>query len=98
MRNLNLTGLEDLAKPETVSSGAPLELPLADVIEDPNQPRVQFDEAALDELSASIKAAKRVKHPISVKPANADDLAAKILWAKNHFQLISPKIFYSLGF
>lgn len=69
---LDLTGLENLSNPSAAPAGKPLELPLHKVIEDPDQPRVQFDEGALNELAASIKAVGRVKKPISVKPANAD--------------------------
>ncbi|MHB1098228.1 MAG: ParB/RepB/Spo0J family partition protein [Burkholderiales bacterium] len=69
---LDLTALEDLAETVTGTSGAPLELPLDEVIEDPDQPRINFDEQALNELAKSIKRAGKVKTPISVKAKNAD--------------------------
>jgi ParB family chromosome partitioning protein len=42
-----------------------------DVIEDPDQPRTEFDPAFIEELSINIKN-RGVKTPISVKPKNAD--------------------------
>lgn len=73
LKGLDLTGLENLGTGGPAHpKGEPLVLHLDDVIEDPGQPRVHFDEVALGELAASIKAAGKVKHPISVKPANAD--------------------------
>lgn len=53
---------------EVKPMGKPLELPLADVMEDPNQPRHFFSEEALHELAASIQETG-VKSPISVRPA-----------------------------
>lgn len=54
-------GVEDDGKPRK----AP-EIPLADIDPDPEQPRKQFDQAKLDEMTASI-AARGVKSPVSVK-------------------------------
>ncbi|TVT73171.1 MAG: ParB/RepB/Spo0J family partition protein [Denitromonas halophila] len=68
---LNLTGLDDLRNESSEEKGEPLQLPLDKVIEDPDQPRKRFDEAALEALAESIKV-RGVKSPISVKPANAD--------------------------
>jgi ParB family chromosome partitioning protein len=72
---LDLTGLGNLAAltegNETSSNGEPLELALADVIEDADQPRKFFSETAIESLSAQIRATK-VRTPISVKPKNAD--------------------------
>ena len=50
-----------------VASGRPLELKLEEITEDPNQPRVEFDEESLAELADSIRA-RGVKTPISVRP------------------------------
>ncbi len=70
---LGLEGLGDLsgllaspAAPEG-SSGAPLELELALIDEDPHQPRKQFDENSLAEMAETIRA-RGVKTPISVRP------------------------------
>lgn len=62
--NLDLTGLADIAGP---SAGEPLMLLLDLVSCDPSQPRKYFDEAALKELSESIRAIGVVQ-PISVRP------------------------------
>lgn len=53
---------------EVKPTGKPLELPLTDVMEDPNQPRHFFSEEALQELAVSIQETG-VKSPISVRPA-----------------------------
>ena len=74
--NLDLTGLANLAalteENETASNGQPLELPIDDVIEDPDQPRKFFSEAAIESLAAQIRASKskKIRSPISVKPKN----------------------------
>lgn len=71
---LDLTGLDMLAAlTETCdgATGAPLDLLLADVMEDPAQPRTVFSEASIASLAAQIRASK-VCSPISVKPKNAD--------------------------
>ena len=66
---LGLDGLGDLsALLETpAASGRPLEVNLEEISEDPNQPRVEFDEESLKELADSIRA-RGVKTPISVRP------------------------------
>lgn len=75
---LDLTGLDNLAAltegSETASNGQPLDLPIDDVIEDPDQPRKFFSEAAIESLAAQIRASKskKIRSPISVKPKNAD--------------------------
>ena len=60
----------------TGSDGKPLEIPLADIIEDENQPRTQdnpgFSPESLEELAESIKESGCVKTPISVRSKNAD--------------------------
>ncbi|MEX3557756.1 MAG: ParB/RepB/Spo0J family partition protein [Burkholderia sp.] len=72
---LDLTGLGNLAAltegNEAAPNGEPLELSIADVIEDPDQPRKFFSEEAIESLAAQIRASK-VRSPISVKPRNAD--------------------------
>lgn len=73
MSNLDLSGLNNFSdflndpKAGDGASGVPLALPLANVDEDPDQPRTDFDDAALGELAESIKA-RGVKTPISVRP------------------------------
>lgn len=51
------------------ATGAPLEIRLQEIEEDPNQPRTEFDAEALAELAESIRADK-VRVPISVRPRN----------------------------
>jgi ParB family chromosome partitioning protein len=50
-------------------AGAPLQLPIESIIEDPDQPRNEFDPEGLAELAASIKE-RGVLQPISVRRPN----------------------------
>lgn len=64
----------DLSKLESVtqaSDGKPILFDVSEIMEDPNQPRQEFDETSLRELADNIKA-RGIKSPISVKPKNAD--------------------------
>ena len=64
----------DLSKLESVtqtSDGKPILFDISEIMEDPNQPRQEFDETSLRELADNIKA-RGIKSPISVKPKNAD--------------------------
>jgi ParB family transcriptional regulator, chromosome partitioning protein len=76
-RKLDLTGLAELSSLSELAGldgnvrGKPLELPLADVLEDPDQPRQFFCEEALDSLATQIRASG-VRSPISVKPQDAN--------------------------
>lgn len=73
--------LEDLAAldaPGPTASGEPLQLPVADIDEDPEQPRREFDAQALQELAATIRE-RGVRQPISVRP----DLQAPGRWVLN---------------
>ena len=63
---MRLTGLTE-AFDAVNAKGKPLQINVANVAEDPHQPRKEFDAAALQELADSI-AARGVKTPISVHP------------------------------
>jgi ParB family transcriptional regulator, chromosome partitioning protein len=54
----------------TPSRGGLASLPIASIVPDPDQPRRHFDDAALDELAASI-AQRGVIQPVIVRPAGA---------------------------
>jgi len=62
-----LPSLDDVPPVEGGDAGAPLRIALAEIDEDPEQPRKEFDEASLRELAATI-AARGVRSPISVRP------------------------------
>ncbi|MFV1943568.1 ParB/RepB/Spo0J family partition protein [Pseudomonas luteola] len=68
---LSLTSLSTSLGSKSEAKGEPLELSVDDIIVSPTQPRRHFDQEALDELAASIKASK-VNQPISVKSKNKD--------------------------
>ncbi|HET9239191.1 MAG TPA: ParB/RepB/Spo0J family partition protein [Oligoflexus sp.] len=48
------------------SMGKPLDIPLADIEEDPDQPRKEFSEEAMEEITASIRV-RGVKTPVSIR-------------------------------
>ena len=56
----------DTAAPEATADGKPLQLPVADIDEDPLQPRQEFEAEALHELAASI-AQRGLLQAISVR-------------------------------
>lgn len=67
---LDLSALEDKpeVKPQHVAhTGKPLDIPLADIEEDPDQPRIEFSEESMKQMMESIKK-KGVKTPVSVRP------------------------------
>lgn len=65
---LDLSALEDDAPASAAeSNGKPLEIALDMIDEDPNQPRTEFSEESMQEMTASIKA-RGVKSPVSVRP------------------------------
>lgn len=64
---LQLDDLAGLDAPSPTASGEPLQLPVADIDEDPEQPRHEFDANALQELAATIRE-RGVRQPISVRP------------------------------
>ena len=66
---LGLESLGDLSAllEAPAAANRPLELALSEIVEDPNQPRVEFDQETLAELAESIKL-RGVKTPISVRP------------------------------
>ena len=74
-------GLEALIRPKKDQKKKPFkkpvaakpgitEIPLKDIRPNPNQPRRDFDESALDELAASIKE-KGVVTPVTVREVDA---------------------------
>ena len=65
---LGLENLGDLSAllDAPADANRPLELELGEIVEDPNQPRVEFDQETLAELAESIKL-RGVKTPISVR-------------------------------
>lgn len=78
--SFNVSSLMEAGAPAAVaeSNGTPLEIPLTEIVEDPNQPRTAgnpgFSPESLAELADSIKASGGVKTPISVQSRNADGL------------------------
>lgn len=64
---LQLDDLAALDAPSPTSNGQPLLLPVADIDEDPDQPRREFDANALQELAETI-GERGVRQPISVRP------------------------------
>lgn len=66
---LDLSALEEKPIPtaEAAPAGKPMEIALADIEEDPNQPRTEFSEASMKEMTASIKE-RGVRQPVSVRP------------------------------
>ncbi len=64
---LQLDDLAALDAPSPTSTGQPLLLPVADIDEDPDQPRREFDANALQELAETIRE-RGVRQPISVRP------------------------------
>lgn len=75
---LQLDDLAALDAPSPTSSGQPLLLAVADIDEDPDQPRREFDANALQELSETIRE-RGVRQPISVRP----DLQQAGRWVLN---------------
>ena len=63
---LPLDGLDLLNAPAILTAGAPLQLPLDLIDEDPDQPRQDFDKVTLAELTDSVKA-RGVLQAISVR-------------------------------
>jgi ParB family chromosome partitioning protein len=64
---LQLDDLAALDAPSPTSNGQPLRLPVANIDEDPDQPRREFDTNALQELAEIIRG-RGVRQPISVRP------------------------------
>lgn len=62
---LDLTVLDDAVP--APAGGAPLELPIDTIDEDPEQPRFEFDDQPLAELAETIRE-RGVRQPVSVRP------------------------------
>lgn len=61
------SALSDAGKPAAKPDGKAVEFNIADIREDPDQPRREFDQAALEELAADIRQ-RGVSTPISLRP------------------------------
>jgi ParB family chromosome partitioning protein len=72
-----LGALITMEEPETVGSSSINEVELSQIVANPNQPRKEFDEEALNELAASIQIHGLVQ-PITVRETS-----------DNHYQIIS---------
>lgn len=53
-------------------TGKPLEIALDKIIEDPDQPRKEFDEDFINELAKDLENGDKIRSPISVQPADKD--------------------------
>ncbi|NNU63362.1 ParB/RepB/Spo0J family partition protein [Ochrobactrum soli] len=89
LEGIDFSGFEKVAKNQTEAPakqepvGGQVELSLADVIEDPEQPRRSFDQASLQELAESIKK-RGVVQPIVVRPKNADGKYVIVMGARRY--------------
>ena len=63
---LDLPPLEQLELGLGQPAGRPLMVPIADIDEDPDQPRLEFDDESLKELAATI-GDRGVRSPVSVR-------------------------------
>lgn len=61
------SALSEAGKPAAKPDGKAVEFNIADIREDPDQPRKEFDQAALEELAADIRQ-RGVSTPISLRP------------------------------
>ncbi|HEV2602632.1 MAG TPA: ParB/RepB/Spo0J family partition protein [Microvirga sp.] len=79
--DLSFTRLADIA--QSGGGGRPVEIPLDDIVEDPDQPRRVFDEQELADLAASIKE-RGVLQAISVRPRNRNGKHVIIFGARRY--------------
>ena len=68
---LPLDHLDLLDEPVQAACGVPLSLPVADIDEDPAQPRQDFDQASLLELAETIRRARRAPTHLRAPPPRA---------------------------
>lgn len=78
---LDMSGLDELLVKATAKPAGASEIPLADIVEDPDQPRRFFDAEALEELAASIKERGVLQH-IVVTPKDADGKHRVVMGAR----------------
>jgi len=74
---------QNIVQAQNNAVGGQIELPIVDVVEDPEQPRRYFDQAGLEELSESIKK-RGVVQPIVVRPKNVDGKYVIVMGARRY--------------
>ena len=67
---LDLSSLEEspVVHQTIQSTGKPMDVPVCDIIEDPDQPRTEFSGETMKEMVESIKAKGKILSPISIRP------------------------------
>lgn len=78
--DIDTLALLNLGRKNISETGAPL-VPMNIIIEDPDQPRTEFDDAALEEMAESIRE-RGVLQPIVIKAANPDGFHVIIAGAR----------------
>jgi ParB family chromosome partitioning protein len=85
LEGIDFSGFERLTgkKTATETPEGILDLPLDDVIEDPDQPRRVFPQEPLEELAASIRQ-RGILQPITVRPGNEDGKYVIVMGARRY--------------